>query len=442
MVMAEFLGPFASPHSIDDGPYPRSLLELRLLALSAAIRRKPDWHLKRLNPEIVARWKEEAIAQHITPAQFQVVIDELDCYVKLRSGCIEVADVDGVWKAPGLFSQHLTSQFSRLVDRLSNVPDDEKDWHPGSEGKALDLLHPGLYLFVSGKTRTVDVDCDVYTSGGKPTSLPEMSRTQGRPYEYTRTNHFFSSTYQWIPTPIEVDDNKKVRFLSYINNLHPKRHAELYTVLAEILSATIPLFERVLGFLKADRYPKIELSDFVIYDPECRSPQQEHSESDSTYDERWEEYWENRPMLPIPVEKYEPIREIHPVSLKGRKLQIITKIQEIHLTPDKPFYEGGVWHVEGMANEGIVASAIYYYDCTNVTECTLSFREAVSEPDYEQNDNRGVEAVYGLVDEGPLVQELGSVITKAFSILTILKRSLALCWHGPTFSSIEFPPSS
>lgn len=416
--MAEILGPFASPHSIDEGPYPRSVLELRLLALSAAARQKPDWPSKRLNPEIVARWREEALAQHITPAEFQVVIDELECYDKLRSGCIEVADVDGVWKAPGLFSQDLTSRFSRLVDHLSNVPEDEKDWHPGSEGKALDLIHPGLYLFVSGKTRTVDVDGDIYTSGGKPTSLPQA--------RWTSNNHLYSSTYQWIPTPIEVDDNNKVRFLSYINNLHPKRHAELYIKLAEMLTATIPLFERVLGFLKEDRHPKIDLSDFVIYDPECRPPQQD-SDSDATYDERLEDYWDNRPMLPIPVEKYKPIQEIHPVSLKGRKLQIITKIQEIHLTPDKPFYEGGVWHVEGMANEGIVASAIYYYDCTNVTECMLSFREAVSEPDYEQNDNRGVEAVYGLVDEGPLVQELGSVITKVFPISAFLKCSLALC---------------
>lgn len=425
--MAEVLGPFMSPYSPDEGPYPRSILELRLLALSAAIRRKPDWHLKRLDPEIVARWKEEAIAQHITPTQFQIVFDELECYDKLRSGCIEVADVDGVWKAPGLFPEDLALQFSRLVDHLSNVPDHEKDWHPGSDGKALDLIHPGLYLFVSGKTRTVDVDCDPYTSGGNPTNFSWAGRVPEKPYEFTRTDHYLSSRYQWIPTPIEVDDDKKVRFLSYVNNLHPKRHAQLYHVLAEMLTATIPLFEYVLGFLKEDRHPKIDLSGFEMYDPECRPPKLEKDESHETYDGRWwEEYLENRPMLPIPVEKYKPVQQVQPVSLSGRKLQIITKIQEIHLTPDKPSYEGGVWHIEGMENEGIVASAIYYYDCTNITECTLSFREAIREPDYEQNDDRGVDAVYGLLNEGPLVQELGSIVTKVFLISSLLNLSLVL----------------
>jgi hypothetical protein len=433
--MAEVLGPFMSPYPIDEGPYPRSVLELRLLALSAAIRRKPDWHFERLDPEIVARWKEEAIAQHITPTQFQIVFDELECYDKLRSGCIEVADVDGVWKAPGLFPEDLASQSSRLVDHLSNVPDHEKDWHLGSDGTALDLIDPSLYLFVSGETRTVGVDCDPYTSGGNPTSLSCDGRVYKEPYEFTMADQYRSLEYQWIPTPIEVDDDKKVRFLSYVNNLHPKRHAQLYHVLAEMLTATIPLFEYVLGFLKEDRHPKIDLSGFVIYDPE-NPPNRRNEESFETYRERYEEYWETRepweenwetrPMLPIPVEEYKPIQQIQPVSLRGRKLQIITKIQEIHLTPDKPSYEGGVWHIEGMENEGIVASAIYYYDCTNITECTLSFREAIREPDYEQYDNWGVEAVYGLVDEGPLVQELGSVVTKVFLISSPLNVSLVL----------------
>ena len=50
------------------------------------------------------------------------------------------------------------------------------------------------------------------------------------------------------------------------------------------------------------------------------------------------------------------------MSLRGRKLQVITKIASIHLTPEKPRYGGGAWHVEGMVDESIVASAITYLD--------------------------------------------------------------------------------
>jgi Protein of unknown function (DUF4246) len=34
----------------------------------------------------------------------------------------------------------------------------------------------------------------------------------------------------------------------------------------------------------------------------------------------------------------------------------------IHLTPEKPEYAGGAWHVEGMMNERIVSTGIYYYE--------------------------------------------------------------------------------
>ena len=73
----------------------------------------------------------------------------------------------------------------------------------------------------------------------------------------------------------------------------------------------------------------------------------------------------------------------------------------------------GVWHVEGMQNEAIVASGIYYYETQNISESHLSFREAVCEPNYEQNDNMGVEAAYGMQDGEELNQERGYVVTQA-----------------------------
>lgn len=68
--------------------------------------------------------------------------------------------------------------------------------------------------------------------------------------------------------------------------------------------------------------------------------------------------------------------------------------------------------MERMENEQIVASAIYYYDCSNISECTLSFGQAVQEPSYFQSGNRGVEATFGLVDGGSLMQTLGSIVTR------------------------------
>ncbi|KAH0475959.1 MAG: uncharacterized protein KVP18_004443 [Porospora cf. gigantea A] len=100
------------------------------------------------------------------------------------------------------------------------------------------------------------------------------------------------------------------------------------------------------------------------------------------------------------------------VDFRGRPLQVIVKAANIHLTPEKPEYPGGAWHVEGMKNESIVATGLYYYyDTENVTESELDFRIGVSEPEYEQGDDRGVLGVYGLVNEGPLTQRLDAVQT-------------------------------
>ncbi|WP_314622758.1 DUF4246 family protein, partial [Streptomyces stackebrandtii] len=38
----------------------------------------------------------------------------------------------------------------------------------------------------------------------------------------------------------------------------------------------------------------------------------------------------------------------------------------------------------------------YYWDSENITESRLSFRAALDDPDYEQNDDTGLREVYGL----------------------------------------------
>jgi len=101
------------------------------------------------------------------------------------------------------------------------------------------------------------------------------------------------------------------------------------------------------------------------------------------------------------------------VTLQGRTLQVITKIAEIILTPESPTYEGGSWHVEGMKNESIVATGIYYFDVQNITESRLRFRQAVDKPDDYSGDftGRDMLQVYGLTEDRASNQDLGSVVT-------------------------------
>ncbi|KAL2912212.1 hypothetical protein HK105_208280 [Polyrhizophydium stewartii] len=99
------------------------------------------------------------------------------------------------------------------------------------------------------------------------------------------------------------------------------------------------------------------------------------------------------------------------VSLRGRNLQVIVKLANIHLTPESPKYAGGSWHVEGMSNEAIVATGICYYDMDNITPSLLSFREALPEwVAYEQSDWDYCRDVYGIENESThRNQRLGSI---------------------------------
>ena len=69
-------------------------------------------------------------------------------------------------------------------------------------------------------------------------------------------------------------------------------------------------------------------------------------------------------------------------------VQVIVKYAEIVVTPERPEYPGGAWHVEGMQNEAIVASCIAYLHSENITESRLHFRSMAADPRYEQHGTR------------------------------------------------------
>lgn len=50
----------------------------------------------------------------------------------------------GFWEAEALIKPDLKEKLDREVAKLRDVPDDEKDWHPGSDKQVLDLVHPSM----------------------------------------------------------------------------------------------------------------------------------------------------------------------------------------------------------------------------------------------------------------------------------------------------------
>ena len=104
----------------------KCLVELAMLKMSQEIREKPKWYEKVSDPEIVAKWKEEAKAQDISSEAADYVIEEVKHYATIREGSIEPGPIDGTWKADELIEEKLREKFKSLVAELENVPADKK----------------------------------------------------------------------------------------------------------------------------------------------------------------------------------------------------------------------------------------------------------------------------------------------------------------------------
>ncbi|MEV8585932.1 DUF4246 domain-containing protein [Streptomyces sp. NPDC051180] len=384
---------------------PRTLRELQMTECSAHLRAKAGWFDKMHDPGIVARWTREAVEQGLTEAQVRYVLAELAHYATLRDARtgIEVSAVDGVWQSDTLIDDKLATRLREAVRVLEDVPETELDWHPGSDGQVLDLVHPSLF-------------CLVREASGAPERAWQNPTNQF-------SKHEFSEVFQWLPTDVDVSDGGEAAFRSYVNNVHPETHRELAAVLPDLFARMLPLWENVLTDLRHPRPPRIAADPYGWYDSEPAYPVRASFGDDATYAEArrvWadahEEWWENRrPVVPdAPAFTAPEVPDAASrVDLRGRRLQVIAKLATIHLTPEKPEYAGGSWHVEGMLNERIVSTGIYYWDSENITESRLSFRAALDDPEYEQNDDNGLREVFGLEDEDALNQLLGSSSTPA-----------------------------
>ncbi|MFC9589015.1 DUF4246 domain-containing protein [Streptomyces sp. NPDC056944] len=402
--LSAFPLPFQASRSLSFATL-RTLREREMMECSAHLRAKPGWFDKMNDADIVARWTREAVAQGLTEAQVRYVLAELAYYAALRDGRtgVEVSAVDGVWQSDALVDDELRSRLREAVRVLEEVPEAERDWHPGSDGQVLDLVHPSLF-------------CLVRDASGAP------ERAWQNPTD-RYSKHEFSERFQWLPTDVDISDEGAVAFRSYVNNVHPERHRELNSVLPDLFARLRPLFENVLTDLRHPQPLRIEADPYGWYDSKPEYPVRSdygdagaHAEAVDAWGEAHDDWWETRcpvvPDAPAYTAHASPEESVR-VDLRGRRLQVIVKLATIHLTPENPEYSGGSWHVEGMMNERIVSTGLYYWDCENITESRLSFRAALYDPQYEQNDDNGLREVYGLEDEDALNQVLGSASTPA-----------------------------
>ncbi|TFK72608.1 hypothetical protein BDN72DRAFT_762917 [Pluteus cervinus] len=415
------------------------------------ITEKVDWHIKIFNETITNKWKAEALATpnvDISERMVDWCIEELRWKAKLpiftEHGAISIYEGDVV-KSDVAIPRSLKEALRNAVAPLEDVPEDQRDWHPGSDDQVLDLVHPSLFPLVYGTSRILPDSL---------TTLEDCVKRCGEgvivPVPNSLQNNFYSEKFQWLPCEVDVSGDQ-AKITSYINNLHPQKHTKLYKIVEDVITRTIPLWNTTLTPLRADRWRsnRIPFEGPSFYPlPKKNLPRQKKDEDATDFEFRKEQWIrDNRQVIqPEPghgtftpptvpnithfVEQYlEPsggLKAEKTVDLKRdyghRGLQVIVKLANIHLTPESPNYPGGTWHVEGQRNERICASAIYYFDNQNITSNSLAFRQ-MSDDDleganYDQDDHGWLTTIFGLKQDGSLLQNVGGIETKEGRIIT------------------------
>ncbi|KAG8912829.1 hypothetical protein FRC01_004877 [Tulasnella sp. 417] len=395
-----------------------------MIKFSYELRSNSSWWTKIKDPDTRSKWKAEALehavqGEKLTEAEVEWVLDELGDYNKMRDQAtgIQPSCHVRIWESDELVSQDLRSRLISAAALLEIVPEDRKDWHPRSSGRVLDLVHPSLFCAVYGRTLFWD------GSAGD-----RCLKIIGVPYK-EMDGWAYSDQFCWIPTDFQLGENgAPAKALGYINNVHPENNKDLVGVIECLVGRFSLLWDKVLTDIHPEHHGKLPGRAKVtqryewIDDPEYPEPPRRLDEElgKEEYQKQYELWKENRVLKQPTVDErgyHGSGRDITSrdvtYSIQGKEVQIIVKLINIQLTPKNPAYAGGSWHVEGMANERIVASGIYYYDCENISESQLAFRVAVNseEEQYEQSIGEGIGLIWGLDSSELNNQEVGSVKT-------------------------------
>ncbi|KAF3393762.1 hypothetical protein F1880_004694 [Penicillium rolfsii] len=439
------------PNALDtEGGYANFLdvkREIVMMQIMNSITEKPDWDKKVFDEEITSKWRGEIAesGEDVSTKMMDWIIKELQWKSEIfqKNDRVEVFDI-GVVRSDNAISQELQKALKEAVLPFEDVPEDQRDYHPNSDQQVIDLVHPSLFPVIFGRSRilpdrTINLDTCL-SSIGQGDLLPvppknQITHTPEDRYSYGSTSREYSQKFQWLPCNVEFTQDAGCRIVSYINNAHPVEHRGLYEVVEKIITQAVPLWNRTL----ADRpynerrilYTSVKYED-VLPEPEG----QDSDEDDDAYEERWETYRNSRRIIQPEPEEFAPPNHENWGLINLREafaeegIQVIVKLANIELTPEKPNYPGGSWHIEGQLNERICATAIYYYNCDNITESTLAFRQRAGSEDafedvgYEQECHEFLQDVYGFGpevgsrDHTNVTQHLGSVICKEGRLLT------------------------
>ncbi|KAK6094015.1 hypothetical protein MT418_8459 [Batrachochytrium dendrobatidis] len=381
----------------------RTLVEMQYIQYLQSILCKPMWWIDITNQHIVEQWRADSLGQNILPSTFNLALEQLEFFVKqlVCSGSDGLGTiVPGPVELTYILDNGIPDNvYTRL---MTNVSDIEHGSNHNTGQMVHNLIDASMYSVVYGQTMiaplsirlkyTTMVPCDILLSTRLVSDTPIIGSSSG----------FISRKFQCLPSEFRVEQDGSVTINSYINNLNPIWHRDMYKCIAKIFKCFVPMFESLIRTMDP-RFKYIDICNGTKgYEPPNQSSRGGMEPDTEVI----------RPVyVPTLPEHFKPDYGLGmSVSLRGRNLQVIVKLTNIQLTPSKPKYNEGDWHIEGPINESIVATGLYYYDVENITTPKLDFRVTVDSFRRKKASDMYWKDVYDIIDEeSPRNQYIGSL---------------------------------
>lgn len=343
------------------------------------------------DPAFTEEWRRYALTcgRDVTEKMADWIIDEL----KFKAMIYEYSGVVGLYN--GDVTKSDTNVPTSLVEELkaaSMVLETDSPelqfYHPASMSKERDLLGMALYPLVYGKTRILPdrtirlEDALQYAGQGEVIPCPKETgitrediawRVSARADIKVRP---YSRFHQVLPADLESGEDGRWHIKTYINNLHPVVHKNMYKIIEDVFNCLTPQWDATMTPLKDMLHSRSRIeyhkAEYHPVAPEIAEsvPQIQPREAQSEYEERYEKWrmknykavqpdagqffpWAVplRLMSELPEDLTSPVRIERGVDLvrdhKDRGLQVITRILGVDLTPEDPYYETQ-FHVEGQ----------------------------------------------------------------------------------------------
>lgn len=301
--------------------------------------------------------QDESANDKMTPHMRKFMVDELQWSAKELQGTGSVTVFDACVKSDTVISTDLREA---LVIAARSIQEGQAvRGTQDSDSPKVHVVDPFLCPLIYGHSKIlpgkhVDLTNCIPLSGTGVTIRLDSDDTQIEQVESIDSRDgvahgtlWYDDSFQQLPCEVSFSENR-CRVISYINNVHPAQHSDLYAVIEEFIEQALPLLSKTVNYhLIPERIPL----------PEAPDPRALESNFGCYFEKddgfcRWDQSYGTLLPEPVAFNDWKQVRELDErvslwTKLRERGLQVIVKVESIELTPDKTKLAAGEWYVEG-----------------------------------------------------------------------------------------------